>query len=527
MSKNLKIVATIFIILSLIFGLIVRLFVIFHFVDFTGDQINDAYRTMGIWEGIFPTLGPGPAAWSKVSGGEIYLPPLYYYLVFPFTIFTASLSSQAISNAVFTFVSIPLLIFIVYKSLPKRIDYNIRFLLSALAGFWYAFLFRNIALSTGNSLAGNPVSITFFLLAFILLYTYQLESKLSPRKEVLSWITYGVVLAILMSLHFSTLFVMPVIFILSIIFYIYKNYNQPRKLLLPGLSIISTIITLTPYWLGEINRNWVNSKNIVSLIINASSEKERTMGIISRIRAIIRAYLDLGTDLYFLGNSWKTSLISLAFLLTILLIVIFKFKGRGTIFYLSLITWAVFLYAYSSTNLDITYNPIFYKMLIYTAPIFLSIWSLASLDMSKIVEKILIIFIIFSIFISILINLNFHYNYITARAGMPRIPNISDLAYILKEEIPEQSTICHPFGYRNIRAHEYTDKYISQRNLKFAISCQVGHYFIYSKYKSVGNFSKRVTKPVTERFDTSDKDYTFVLFKETPLSYIYILERAK
>jgi hypothetical protein len=81
MYMNLKKLGTILIFSSLIFGFLIRLFVILHFTEFTGDQINDAYRVMGIWEGSPPTLGPGPAAWSGLSG-EIYLtPPLLLFSV--------------------------------------------------------------------------------------------------------------------------------------------------------------------------------------------------------------------------------------------------------------------------------------------------------------------------------------------------------------------------------------------------------------------------------------------------------------
>lgn len=519
MHKKLRTFAIILIAFSLIFGFLVRLFVVLHFTNFTGDQINDAYRVLGIWKGSLPTLGPGPTAWTQL-GGDIYLPPLYYYLVFPFTAITFDLSSQAIANAVFTFLSIPLLIFTVYQLLDN-IQPEKRLFLAAVAGFWYSILFRNIVLSTGDSLAGNPVSMLFFLLIFVLLYTYQLEEKLSPTAEILAWIAYGISLAILTNLHFSSLFVMPVVFLGSIIFYIARKPKQKKRWLLAGLSIASALLALTPYWLGEISRNWENTARIVSLAIGASSQQGYSVTLLQRLNAIIHGYLDLGKDVYFIGNSWKNIVISLSFFCVILFVGILKFKGNRTIFFMLMGISIVFLGAYSSTDMTKTYNPVFYKLLIYLAPLFLTISSLAYLDLSKKIDKILIAFIIICLTISILINLKFHYNYVSGRWTMPRIPNTFDTAQVI-EEVPDNSTLCEAVGnYRNLRIYEYTNQYITKRNLQFSPECQPGNYYIYEKYESVGDFTMRQKQPLAKLLNKSSRQYQFNVSKDTPLYYIY------
>ncbi len=512
MSKNFKTIGIILIAFSLIFGFLIRLFVVFNFTEFCGDQINDAYRVMGIWKGLFPTLGPGPAAWSGIAESEIYLPPLYYYLVFPFTALTPALSSQAISNALLTFLSIPLLSFTIYKML-ENVDNNKRLFLAGLAGFWYSLLFRNIVFSTGNSLAGNPVSILFFSLVFIVLYTYQLENKLSPVVEILSWIFYGFSVAILVSLHFSTFFIIPVIFTGTIIFYISRNPQSKKRWLLSGLSILSAIVALTPYWIGEINRNWLNTRGIISLVINASSKEGHSVTLWQRLSLIAHSYFDLGKEVYFIGTDWKSVVISLFFLLTVLVLGIIKYRGNKTILFLLLLTWSLFLIAYSSTDMKVTYNPVFYKALIYFAPIFLTITCLAYFDFSKIADKILTFLIIFCITISILLNLKFHYNFVSSRYSLPRVRNTNDIAQVLTE-IPVKSTIC-----QGGRIHEYTDHYVTQRGFKFIPNCQSGSYFLYHKYKSVDDFSVRSTQPFTEAYPQFDQEVS--LFKETQLFNIY------
>ncbi|WP_323291299.1 hypothetical protein [Crocosphaera sp. XPORK-15E] len=492
-------------------------FVTLKFTNYSGDQINDAYRVMGIWEGQWPTLGPGPAAWSGLVG-DVYLPPLYYYLVFPATIITHDLSAQAIPNALFTFLSIPILALTIYKLL-EGVGHNKRFFLSALAGFWYIFLFRNIVLSTGDSLGGNPVSVPFFLLCFTLLYTYQLEARLPLYLEVLCWLAYGLVIAIITNLHFSSLFVMPVVFIISIIVYIAKDPKKAKRWILPGLAILTALLTLTPYWIGELGRNWINTQRILSLVFDSSTKEGHSVSLFQRFNAILHSYFDLGQEVYFPGNSWKNLIISLIFLGIILVVGIYKFRGNWTIFRLLGVTWVIFCLAYSSTNLENTYNPVFYKILIYLAPIFLAICSLAYLDISRPLEKYLIILIIACITVSILINTKYFYNYISSRGGIPRVPNTSDISQAL-EKIPAQATVCHhKESYRNIRNQEYIDRYVNKGSLKFIANCEPGYYLLYSKYEALGDYTLNKRDPLSEKMNFSGKDYQ--LFDETSLFYIY------
>lgn len=520
MSKALKYLGITLICFALIFGLIIRLFVIFHFTNFTGDQINDATRVMGFWEGEWPTLGSGPIAWRMV--GEIYLPPLYYYITFPFTAITADLSAQAMPNAVLGFLTIPLLSLAIYQSIDNLVPEK-RFFLSALAGFWYAILFKNIALSTGESLAGNPVSIPFFLLGFILIYAKQQEELRFPKvkpTEWFYWFAYGCTLTMLINLHFTPFFVMPVVFFISIMIGLFKYWKHPKTWFLPFISIITSLILMIPYWIGEINRNWINSNRIIQLITDAPSEDGLRSTLAQRLSAIYSSYFELGTDVYFIGNSFKSWLVSAIFLTTIFFITVFKFKGNQSILAIIVVIWLVFLYAYSSTDIESTYNPVFYKLLIYLFPIFLTIFSLAYLDSSKRLDKVLILLIGSGIILSVLINAKFHYNYITSRSGMPRIPNTSDIVEILTE-LPREATLCHPNGqYKNLKIYEYTDRYVTQRDLKIEPNCRADHYILYAKYDGLrGNFKRYTKKPLVENYPKFNLEYS--LFKETPLYTIY------
>ena len=513
LKKNLRNIGKILIILSLIYGIAILSFVVLNFTNYSGDQINDAYVVMGIWEGSWPTLGPS-SAWSGLVG-DVYLPPLYYYLALPGTLFTSDLSSQAISNAFLTFLTIPLLGFTIYRLL-QGVEEDKRFFLSALSGFWYIFLFRNIVMSTGNSLGGNPVSIPFFILCLVLLYDYQLNEKLSPKLEVLCWLAYGFVIAIITNLHFAALYVISAVSIVSVIYYIFQNPKSKKQWILPGLAILTSLIALTPYWIGEFGRSWINTQRIIQLAFDSSTQEGHSVSLLQRFQAIFSGYIDLGKDVYFISNSEKSVFISLVFLLVVLVTAIYKFKGNRTIFYCLIITWGVFLLAYSSTDLEKTYNPVFYKLIIYLAPIFLTMCSLAYLDFSKKFEKMIILFIIACITISFITNIKYFANYINSRGGIPRVPNTSDISQAL-ENIPAQSKLCHPQErYKNIRNQKYINEYINQQDLTFLEECERDFYLLYPKYESLGDYRLNETKSLSKKFK-----HPYELFNETPLFYIY------
>ena len=77
------------------------------------DQVRDAFVYMAMQAGQFPTLGPG------ASIGGYSLPPLYYYLVFPATLIGPDPRLQVLPNAVLSFLTTPLLIYLVYRLLVR------------------------------------------------------------------------------------------------------------------------------------------------------------------------------------------------------------------------------------------------------------------------------------------------------------------------------------------------------------------------------------------------------------------------
>lgn len=521
-SANLKtnktyLPAYILIVAALGFGFFSRLVSVFTYTTFdiggAPDQVRDAFLYMNMWQGNLPILGP-----ESSKGAVYHLPPLYYYLVFPFTILGANPVFQALPNALFSFLSIPLFIYLVYQLLDKT-EPSKRLFLSSLAGFWYSLLFVDIFLSTFQ---WNPSPIPFFLIGFTLLYKYQLEAKISNFLQGVCWFTYGLVLAILVSLHSTTLFVMPIVFGASCIFYIYKNFRDLKKILYPALSLLVANIALFPYWRGEISRNFLNSKRIVQTVLN-SGQKASDYSPLEKLGRGIFNYLELGRQAYFIGGSSFYTILSFSFLVFVLGFAIFKFKGNRIIFSFLIFTWFVYLgIASNYTGAYLTY----YKLIILFAPIILTIIGLEACNLSETKNRILAIALTILIGFSCFSNLIHNSQYLSTKYGSLKMLSTDDAIAILAQ-LPERSTICDPrYRGRRVRHHpyKYLDKYIVKKGIQLAELCQPGNYHIYPKIAFKFDPSGENLAPVFAAYKTQPFEQKSSLFMEIPSAYVYRID---
>lgn len=536
-SNKLQLIGYGLIILAIVIGLITRIIAVFQYITFDigpdPDQIKDAFISMKIWQGDFPTLGPP----SSIGGHHI--PPLYYYIFFIFTLLGSDPVFQAFPNALFSFLSIPLLMYLIYQLLTK-VELPTRIFLSGLAGIWYSVIYGVIFIV---NFQWNPSSISLFLLMFILLYKWQMESKASLKVQAISWIFYGISVSILVSLHSATLFLMPLVFILSCLLFEYRNYKQNNKLilLLPVLAVISSIIALLPYWIGEIGRNFSNTKLILKTIFNSSnksSESGLLMKLWEKITTLIVNYFQLAQHTYFFSTSWFYWLLSIIFLSLVTYLGIRKFKGNQNIWNISWIIWVLFLLAAS----NLSQLNIHYTLLILFAPIILTVVSLAYLDYSQLLTKICAAFIGICIVLSCSNNLVYDYHFLMAKYGSHNLMSTSQLTQILKK-IPANSTICDPKIQRKRvfnNQYNYIDTFVTHNNFKIVDTCQSGDFVIHPKrvmfindnflvdsnYQGISpvKYMSPALWPIFEVVDNGMITRNHQLFLETDTAYVYILQ---
>jgi hypothetical protein len=505
------------ILLALLFGFYSRLIAAFQYISFFYfDQVRDAELYMNMWQGKLPLLGPG----ASVGGYQLF--PLYYYLVFPSTVLGANPVFQVLPNAILSFLSIPLLMYLIYQLLEK-VERSKRLFLAALVGFWYSVLFVEIFI---NTYQWNPGPIPFFMLCFVLLYKWQLEARFSWSVQIGLWIAYGIVLAILTSLHSTTLFVMPVVFVASAILFIFRNRRDIKRCLLPLLSVASAIIILAPYWKGELSRNWRNTRGIIAKITSASGEAG-DRNILERIGKAFSTFVELAQQAYFLGfSAWQTA-IAIALFVTLLIIGIFtykKYKGNQSITLFLAFTWLIYIYASSNFwGLSVIHN----KFIILWVPILLTVVALEALDFSNVFNKVAIALLSLFIVLSIILNLNFDFKLFAAKYGADRAIATADIVEIF-EKIPAKSTVCDlkaKDGWQlfNIAyAYKYLDRYMSKNNLEFVKDCQPGNYAIQPKNEMVQAIE--ISWPMFTRLQNEQLKDGYRLFLETPVAYVYTIQ---
>ena len=468
-------------VLAIVVGLITRLVAVFQYVTFDigpdPDQIRDAFAVMDIWQGSFPTLGP-----RVTTIGNHHILPLYYYLFFPFTILGASPTFQALPNAVFSFLSIPLFVVLLYQLL-EGVETSKKVFLSSLGGFWYSVLFGDIFIS---NFQWNPSPIPFFAMVLTLLYRLQMQRSFSFLHQTLLWAAYGVVFAFCISLHSSTLFVMPAVFIVTSSLFIFealRKQRQPLLLVLPGISVLASVITLLPYWVGEAGRGFRNTKEIIKTISSSGQSTDGNMltGLYAKVSGLLLNYFVFPQQAYFWNSSGLYLGISIVFLFLVTWLGVSKFKGNRAIGLMWCLTWGLLLLA--ASNINPRETPYFYKSLILFAPIALSISAIAYLDWAPAKKRIFSGFLGFVIFLSIFSNLSQDYQFLRSKYGPDRLMSTGDVVRLINQ-LPAGSTLCDPRieHKREIQnQYNYINTFVTQREITITAACQAGSFVIHPK----------------------------------------------
>lgn len=508
-----RLTAYFFIGLAIAIGIVTRLVSLLRYTTFdigpSPDQIRDAVVYMDMLKGNFPTLG------QPSSIGDYNLPPLYYYLVLPAVWLGADPSFQVLPNGLFSVLAIGLFIVLIYELLENSPKES-RLFLAGLGGFWYSLIFSEVFVSTFE---WNVSPIPFFLFSFLLLYKRQLAGQASLPMQTLQWLLYGISLAVLVCLHSTTLFVMPIVFLGSTIVFLVRYRKQPQRWFLPGVAIASALIALTPYWIGEIARKGSNTKKILALIFSHSGDQTKPLELFYRISRMVFNYLELGQQAFFTKFSWFYSSFGILFLLLVLVLGIARFKGNRTLLGMLLALWLIYLYAASTYAGDYIFH---YKMLIFFAPILFTLLTLAYVqDASQWASRAIASFVILGITLSSLSNLYFNYQYLDSKFGQHRMIAIPDVTAILKQ-LPVGATICDPQYIRwrqKYHVVQYLDTYVTQKNIQLSADCQAGHYLIYPTFRYVFLDNNRWPQFQIVRTKPFNKDALVAL--DTPVARVY------
>ncbi len=228
------------IILIVFLALFLRLFRISSYMTFLGDEGRDALVWLRMAHGKFTLIGP------TTSIGNMYLGPLYYYLMFPFYLLLGTAGPSA--GVAFFGGATAFLLWCF-----GREWFNDK--TGLIAAFLYAVSPVAIILSRSS---WNPNVMPFFALLSVWgIWQFW-------RKENYLWLVVeGVLLSFAVQSHYLGLLLIPVpsLFWIASLLKIIKNENKKLKgfLVYTGLAVLSfLLLTVLPLVWFDLRHNFIN-----------------------------------------------------------------------------------------------------------------------------------------------------------------------------------------------------------------------------------------------------------------------------
>lgn len=258
-------------------------------MHYMGDEGRDALIASEIITGKhFPLIGP------PTSVGNLYLGPLYFYLMAPFLgLFGFNPLGPAVFVAVLSLLTI-VLIYILGKEIFS----------SWLAGIVAAFLYAISPLTVEfGRWPWNPNVMPFFAMVFIF-SLWRLVEKREPKW----WVIIGVSLAFMLQSHYLGLAAFPV---LATVLFFKRPALQEKKYWLAGLFLF--LLLMSPLLIFDLRHGFVNLKGVMKLIGERGqggfSPLDPLTRSFDRIRQLFGEFTGLGE------RSWPNNIILVGILL--------------------------------------------------------------------------------------------------------------------------------------------------------------------------------------------------------------------
>ena len=303
-----------FIILMAILALaaILRLYKISGYMTFLGDEGRDALIIKDmVVNNHFPLIGP------PTSVGNIYLGPLYYYMMGFFMIpFGLNPVAAAVMNALIGVLTVGL-IYLLGRSWFNR-----------WAGLFSAFLYAISPININYSKTSwNPNPAPFFTL--IAVYAFYKAQKNNNFKWL--FIT-GASVAAALQMHYLALILLPVFGVFWLNEIICKDKIKNKILGTIG-GVLSFLFVMSPLVWFDLRHNFLNYRAITELFNQGSAVK---FNIFTNFAKIPDIYVNKLIGRYMAGeNSLLTLIVSILVILPVIYVVFLKIKGKK-------VSWPIF-----------------------------------------------------------------------------------------------------------------------------------------------------------------------------------------
>lgn len=238
----------------LIFILFLALTLRLYRIDATMTFLEDEGRDLLMVKRMFDTGRPvllGP----QTSTGDMYLGPLYYYLIAP-ALYLSHMDpvGPAIMIAFSGVLTCALLFYLGRKWF------------SATAGYLAALMFAVLPLSVSLTRASwNPNLVPLVTALMLVVY----DRLTMGKAKLIHWLSYGLLIGTMIQLHYMALIFCGVLSLAIV--WLYRKQIRP---LLKGIlvAIVGALIILAPFVVFEYRNQWVNTNALIKFITPADAK---------------------------------------------------------------------------------------------------------------------------------------------------------------------------------------------------------------------------------------------------------------
>lgn len=314
-----------------------RLYRIDGYMTFLGDEGRDALIIKRILTtGDIPLIGP------PTSVGNMYLGPLYYYMMtVPMTISWLNPVAAAVQVALIGTATVGLIYYLSREWFGK--------LAATSASVLYALSPVNIIYSKSS---WNPNPAPFFALLFLLGFY-----KAFKTKNYLWFCFSGGAVAFAIQMHYLALILLPVGLVLWLYQVLEQKKTKKGKNLLSGtiLAVVLFLLLMSPLFIFDLKHNFMNYRALTTLF--TSQESTVSFNIFSVLGKYPSIYIDSLVGRYITGdNQTLKNIVSLLLFLPLFTSIYLWKKGEK-------IKWGVFaLYTWLFVGLS---GLVLYKQSIY------------------------------------------------------------------------------------------------------------------------------------------------------------------
>jgi uncharacterized membrane protein len=440
-------------------GFVIRVYMNRSFTGFMADQAYHGEFINRISRGEFVSLG------SLTSASKYLLLPYHYYLNSLMSGFNSHPYTHTFMNLILCSLSILLIYVFVVNITSSKYKELIGFLVS----FMFVFSYHDIRQS---GFEWNPNTQNFFTILFILVI-YKLIISTDHKAKLLYSSFTSFCFVALLSLHSSSLYTSSVFISLIMLFLVYK-----KRIYEVYCLIGSAFLLLIPYLIGEYERNFTNTKEIIKFVVLNKSSTSILVRIEKTIQTLLDTFRDHLTQPNFSG-------IGTAMVFIMIILLVQNYKSINLLFFLYLSYLVLFFGIISSYP-----GPVLLHFRSLSLSLFFFVLAFLLDNCANSITKngfvknqnaillftlLVIISSYFSTNLILLKRLDVIYN------SNSRIINYQDNIDILSNQ--ENSHFCFPekIASHDYYHYEFINKYIVKNNNTFSLKCKTGDYVIVSQ----------------------------------------------